>query len=97
MVWPVLVVFGITCFFFFFTTKTKQHCTTIMDCPNIPLYDTINGCLTTGEQVPDILKFSKPHSTKISGSGVNGKPVYRFLFRLGRNDEIHKEYLSTGY
>ena len=31
------------------------------------------------------------------GSGVNGKPVYRILFHLGRNDEIHKEYLSTGY
>ena len=29
-------------------------------------------------------------------SGVNGKPVYRNSFRLGRNDEIRKEYLSTG-
>ena len=27
--------------------------------------------------------------------GVNGKPAYHILF--GRNDEIHKEYLSTGY
>ena len=26
-----------------------------------------------------------------------GKPVYRSSFRLGRNDEIRKEYLSTGY
>ena len=30
-------------------------------------------------------------------SGVNGKPVYRISFCLGRNDEICKEYLSTGY
>ena len=30
-------------------------------------------------------------------SGVNGKPVYRISFRLGRNYEIRKEYLSTGY
>ena len=30
-------------------------------------------------------------------SGVNGKPAYHILFRLGRNNEIHKEYLSTGY
>ena len=30
-------------------------------------------------------------------SGVKGKPVYRILFHLGRNDEIRKEYLSTGY
>ena len=29
-------------------------------------------------------------------SGVNGKPVCRISFRLGRNDEIRKEYLSTG-
>ena len=29
-------------------------------------------------------------------SGVNGKPVYRNSFHLGRNDEIRKEYLSTG-
>ena len=29
-------------------------------------------------------------------SGVNGKPVYRISFRFGRNDEIRKEYLSTG-
>ena len=31
------------------------------------------------------------------GSCVNGKLVYRISFRLGRNDEIRKEYLSTGY
>ena len=31
-----------------------------------------------------------------SVSGVNGKPVYRNSFRFGRNDEIRKEYLSTG-
>ena len=31
------------------------------------------------------------------GSGVNGKLVYRISFRLGRIDEIRKEYLSTGY
>ena len=31
------------------------------------------------------------------GSGVNGKPVFRISFRLGRNDEIRKEYLTTGY
>ena len=30
-------------------------------------------------------------------SGVNGKPVYGISFRLGRNDQIRKEYLSTGY
>ena len=30
-------------------------------------------------------------------SGVNGKPVYHISFRLGRNDEIRKEYLRTGY
>ena len=30
-------------------------------------------------------------------SGVNGKLVYRISFRLGRNDEIRKEYLRTGY
>ena len=30
-------------------------------------------------------------------SGVNGKPVYRISFPLGRNDQIRKEYLSTGY
>ena len=30
-------------------------------------------------------------------SGVNGKPVCRISFRLGRNDEICKEYLSNGY
>ena len=30
-------------------------------------------------------------------SGVNGKPVYSISFRLGRNDEIRKEYLSTSY
>ena len=30
-------------------------------------------------------------------SGVNGNPVYRISFRLGRNYEIRKEYLSTGY
>ena len=30
-------------------------------------------------------------------SGVNGKPVYRISFRFGRNYEIRKEYLSTGY
>ena len=30
-------------------------------------------------------------------SGVNGKPVYRISFRLGRNDEIRKEYLSADY
>ena len=29
-------------------------------------------------------------------SGVNGKLVFRSSFRLGRNDEIRKEYLSTG-
>ena len=33
----------------------------------------------------------------ISASAVNGNPVYRISFRLGRNDEIRKEYLSTGY
>ena len=33
---------------------------------------------------------------RIYDSGVNGKPVYRNSFRLGRNDEIRKEYLSTG-
>ena len=33
----------------------------------------------------------------IEVSGVNGKPVYRISFRLGRNDEIRKEYLRTGY
>ena len=31
------------------------------------------------------------------GSGVNGKPVFRISFHLGRNDEIRKEYLTTGY
>ena len=30
-------------------------------------------------------------------SGVNGKLIYSILFCLGRNDEIRKEYLSTGY
>ena len=30
-------------------------------------------------------------------SGVNGKLVIRISFRLGRNDEIRKEHLSTGY
>ena len=30
-------------------------------------------------------------------SGVNGKPAFRILLCLGRNDEIHKEHLSTGY
>ena len=30
-------------------------------------------------------------------SGVNSKPAYCILFRLGRNDEIRKGYLSTGY
>ena len=33
---------------------------------------------------------------EVIGSGVNGKPVCRISFRLGRNDEIRKEYLSTG-
>ena len=28
---------------------------------------------------------------------MTGNPVYRILFPLGRNDEIRKEYLSTGY
>ena len=27
-------------------------------------------------------------------SDVNGKPVYRISFRLGRNDEIRKEYFK---
>ena len=31
------------------------------------------------------------------GSVVNGKPVNCISFRLGRNDEIRKEYLNTGY
>ena len=31
----------------------------------------------------------------INTSGVNGKPAYCILFNLGRNDEIHKEYLSA--
>ena len=30
-------------------------------------------------------------------SGLNGKPVCHISFRLGRNDEICKEYLSTSY
>ena len=30
-------------------------------------------------------------------SGVNGKPVYRISFHLGGNNEIRKEYISTGY
>ena len=30
-------------------------------------------------------------------SGVNGKLVYHNSFHLGRNDEIRKEYLSTGH
>ena len=36
-----------------------------------------------------------PQPMSLPSSGVNGKPVYRILFRLGRNDEIRKEYLST--
>ena len=43
-------------------------------------------------------KIPLSHTVKeIEASGVNGKPVYRISFRLGRNDEIRKEYLSTGY
>ena len=33
----------------------------------------------------------------IRDSGVNGKPVHHISFRLGRNDEIRKEYLRTSY
>ena len=39
--------------------------------------------------------IQKPSYLFTSASGVNGKPVYRNSFRLGRNDEIRKEYLST--
>ena len=42
-------------------------------------------------------QISGQTSRWIGLSGVNGKPVYRISFRLGRNDEIRKEYLSTGY
>ena len=41
--------------------------------------------------------FKASATVFISVSGVNGKPVYRISFRLGRNDEIRKEYLRTGY
>ena len=30
-------------------------------------------------------------------SGMNDKLVYHISFHLGRNDEIRKEYLRTGY
>ena len=41
--------------------------------------------------------MSRCNNLLITISGVNGKPVYRISFRLGKNDEIRKEYLSTGY
>ena len=31
------------------------------------------------------------------GSGENDKPVCGFLFVFGKNNEIRKEYLGTGY
>ena len=56
------------------------------------------------EQIPNedpwrFLSFtpSLHKSEKLSASGVNSKPAYRISFHLGRNYEIRKEYLSTGY
>ena len=43
-----------------------------------------------------IAKLKSAYNSLIN-SGVNGKPVNRISFCLGRNDEIRKEYLSTGY
>ena len=42
--------------------------------------------------LPHIFTYSQ-----LNVSGVNSKPVYRISLCLGRNDEIRKEYLSTGY
>ena len=41
--------------------------------------------------------FYASENSLLFNSGVNGIPVYRILFRLGRNDKIHKEYSRTGY
>ena len=49
------------------------------------------GALLTGSSV------SITWNSHIYVSGVNGKPVYRISFCLGRNDRIRKEYLRTGY
>ena len=40
--------------------------------------------------------MTRPYFPSLRISGVNGKLVCHILFRLGRNDEIRKEYFSTG-
>ena len=45
----------------------------------------------------ELLKRDESVDGTTNSSGVNGKLVNRISFRLGRNDEIRTEYLSTSY
>ena len=41
--------------------------------------------------------YAEEQCTPLYSSGVNDKPVSGFSFAFGKNNEIRKEYLGTGY